>query len=58
MYFDAVLVSDSGEVVFNSTPENTKRWIEETEWVQTEEYTVCDGRTLQFMTVEEYINKS
>ena len=54
MYFDAV-VTESMEVLFNGTPEETVEWLREN---PTDEKTrVVPGKTLRVLTVSEYLEK-
>lgn len=53
MYFDSVLTKDM-VVLFNGTPSETKEWLENHETDVT--VRVCDGKTLQFKSVDQYLD--
>lgn len=55
-YFDAVLTKDRF-VMFNGTPEETLRWIKSTDKEQLMHLEVCEGETLQFISIEDYVKK-
>lgn len=54
MFFDAVIDNDSGNVVFNGTPEETKDFLILT---PTDKVYVVDGETLTRFTVKEYLTR-
>ena len=55
MYFDAVLDTDM-QVLFNGTPEETKKWLESRSEEMLSHITcVVDGKTLRSMSVLEYL---
>lgn len=55
MYFDAVLNTDMLPI-YNGTPEQTKKWLEENPVEDEHAYQVCIGKTLQLVSVWEYKN--
>lgn len=56
MYFDAVIDNDSGNVVFNGTPEETKNFLNAfIPMMPIDKVHVMDGETLTRFTVEEYL---
>lgn len=52
MYFDAVLDSQM-EPLFNGTPQQVKNWLKKAELDDSMQ--VCVGKTLQIITVNEYL---
>jgi hypothetical protein len=54
-YLDAVL-DITYKPVFNDTPEKTKAFVEELQHdPMFSDYVVCDGKTLQVMSLQEYL---
>lgn len=54
-YFDAVLDEDL-KPLCNGTPEEVLAWLESRQEYY-DELQVCIGRTMQFVTVEEYLKQ-
>jgi hypothetical protein len=52
MYFDAVL-DENMNVLFNGTPDETKKWLEENE-VDDNTVRVCIGTSMAIVTTLEY----
>jgi hypothetical protein len=52
MYFDAVLDKDM-KPVFNGTPEETKKFLEET--LLSLDHSVCVGITMHLLTIPQYL---
>jgi hypothetical protein len=56
MYLDAIInANDPREVVYNSTPENVKRLLENRSEEENKLVVVYDGETLRRWTVKEYL---
>lgn len=53
--FDAVL-DDRKKPLYNGTPEEVLMWLESQPSIQNE-VMVCIGRTMRFVTVEEYLQE-
>jgi len=56
MYFDAVLDSNYN-VLFNGTPEETAAWLVAgaQDWKTQKNVHVCCGKTLQDMSIDDYL---
>lgn len=57
MYFDAVVDNTTGSVVFNSTPEKTKEFVEKIDEQKRRNFNVFDGATLVSFTIKEYLSR-
>jgi hypothetical protein len=58
VYFDAVVVSASMQVIYNNTPDAVRSFLENLtdEFPQvTRTYSVCAGRTMKLYSVEDYL---
>ena len=56
-YFDAVLDGDMSPLV-NGSPEEVLLWLDRRPLIQErDDLQVCVGRTMQLMTVEEYLQQ-
>jgi deoxycytidine triphosphate deaminase len=55
MYFDAVLNDETMSPVYNGTPDETKEWLEKYARLFLAPLNVCVGRTLDIVTVPEYL---
>jgi len=53
-YFDAVLTKNMVPL-FNGTPKETKKWLEDNETNETD--MVCVGKTMKLVSVPEYLAK-
>jgi|1185.fasta_scaffold11665_4 hypothetical protein len=54
MYLDAV-VNENIKPVFNASPHDTIEWLKRNKDVIPDGYQVCVGRTLEFLSVDEYL---
>lgn len=55
MYFDAVLDDDMNPLV-NGTQEEVLEWLDKRRGIE-DEVQVCIGKTMQLVTVEEYLEQ-